>query len=401
MNVGLESGLGNRIKALIVLSLGFFGFGSILYSFYSLMTGRFVFGFFFDYFVVLVLYCIIFPKAVTLPSGSVWRPSIALVLFCALAYPYQYAVFLAFTGILVSHIKAKNNMKNIFISLGHLAMGILFTKVTTYHLISVIGYTFPLAFMWILAGLTVHFVINRIISALIVSYRKSKSLMDQIKLIKNDLNWGYISTYLLSIIMLFMYHHYRYWGILVSVLLLYSIYYSVQYFEKANELEIISFTDALTEAENRASWEYFKGRFPYHGAAGTFSLVDLDNFKGINDKWGHDFGDTILRETVNCLKNIIQNPYRVFRFGGDEFILYVPHMKEGLEDVHQLIHSKINEKNLEWTERELPVAISLGMKFVSSKATNLDELFIEIDQEMYKNKSVRKKQLKLRMLKKV
>jgi diguanylate cyclase (GGDEF)-like protein len=395
MNKGVNWLSEEQIKAMTVLSIGLFGLVSLVYSLYELQMADLQLKVVMDSLIVTVLLAALFSKSVTLPSGSLWRPSIGLIIYSAFVFPYYDVVLISFSGIFVSQIKTGVSWKTSMVSLGHLSLGILTIRAVVHFIAPVFGYSLPLAVVWMGLGLVSHFFINRFVSAVISSCVKKRKLLQQIKLIQKDFNWGYVSTYILGACMVFMYQAYGPWGMLVTIPLLFSIYYSVMYFEKANQLRRISLTDALTGAENRTSWEKFKGKFCLNGGEGTFVFVDLDHFKGINDLWGHDVGDRILCETVHCLQQIRPGESRVFRYGGDEFILYIPHHEAEQVDVQQMINQKILEKNQEWLEGNYEVAISLGMKFVSAGATSggLDETLIHLDQQMYWNKALNKKQV--------
>ncbi|SOC42767.1 GGDEF domain-containing protein [Ureibacillus acetophenoni] len=382
--------LGYFGKTIVVICIAIFGFTSLLYSIFELIQDEINPKNLTDSFIIVVLIIMTFSMAVTLPSGSVWRPFIGFVIFSAFVFPYHYSVLITFTGVLIFNFSKWTNIHNAFITFGHLTLGILAVTLVSNTLSEVLGYELPQAFCWLGLGIVAHFFINRFVAAIIVSYRKKNSLLNQIKLIKYDLNWGYTSQNLLSICMVLLYEAYGIWGIFVTVLLLYSIYFSVLYFKKVNDLEVIALTDALTGAENRSSWEEFKRRFPEEGASGTFVLVDLDNFKQINDQLGHNVGDLFLRETVDCLKHISSKKHRVFRIGGDEFILYISHREEEQVAIHALINKKIKQKNIDWMNKGFTIALSIGMTFVPTKDENLNEMFKLIDKRMYMNKEMNK-----------
>ena len=58
--------------------------------------------------------------------------------------------------------------------------------------------------------------------------------------------------------------------------------------------------------------------------------MDVDNFKSINDNFGHLFGDFILKEIAKILSMSFRNSYFVVRFGGDEFLIVLPQTEKGL-----------------------------------------------------------------------
>ena len=114
-------------------------------------------------------------------------------------------------------------------------------------------------------------------------------------------------------------------------------------------------------------------------------LFDVDNFKNINDTYGHEVGDKVLVKLVSVLKNIFRDDDCVCRIGGDEFVVFMVH-SSGMQ--RRLIESKINQINsqLENTDDGLPpITISVGI--VNGKDTpDKEKLFEKSDEAMYKSK---------------
>jgi diguanylate cyclase (GGDEF)-like protein len=92
--------------------------------------------------------------------------------------------------------------------------------------------------------------------------------------------------------------------------------------EKVNR---VMYTDKLTGAYNRNRfYEYMKMLMEKaHKSRGDLAIIiyDVDYFKLINDKYGHLVGDAVLKETTDLIKKNIRSTDRLFRFGGDEFII--------------------------------------------------------------------------------
>jgi len=96
----------------------------------------------------------------------------------------------------------------------------------------------------------------------------------------------------------------------------------------------LSNRDALTGAWNRRFMNQAVADLAarHDGRETMFNLavIDLDDFKQLNDTWGHDFGDVVLKVVTRTLENAIGESGYVFRFGGDEFVVF--HVGEGLEE---------------------------------------------------------------------
>ncbi|SHJ25526.1 diguanylate cyclase (GGDEF) domain-containing protein [Dethiosulfatibacter aminovorans DSM 17477] len=125
-------------------------------------------------------------------------------------------------------------------------------------------------------------------------------------------------------------------GMVYSFLMIFIItitYYKVNYYNRVNythelELKILSETDHLTGIYNRIKFDDELDRWIRHKARykGSLSLImmDFDEFKLINDRYGHLAGDRVLKDGVDVIKKIVRNTDVFARWGGEEFILLLP-----------------------------------------------------------------------------
>ncbi len=115
-------------------------------------------------------------------------------------------------------------------------------------------------------------------------------------------------------------------------------------------------------------------------------LFDLDNFKSINDTYGHETGDKELIKLVETLKIAFRDDDYICRIGGDEFIVFMVH-SSGMQ--RRLIESKIEQINSELKNTDdglPPISISVGIvngKDVKDPA----HIFEKTDKAMYKSKT--------------
>ncbi len=104
--------------------------------------------------------------------------------------------------------------------------------------------------------------------------------------------------------------------------------------ELQNELLGQAITDPLTGAYNRRQMEYTLDetieRHQRTGAPASLLVIDIDHFKRINDELGHDAGDRVLKALVLLIKNRSRRLDRLFRMGGEEFVLLLPDTPPGL-----------------------------------------------------------------------
>lgn len=141
--------------------------------------------------------------------------------------------------------------------------------------------------------------------------------------------------------------------------------------------------DALTGLYNREGYEILKGSIDIKNT--TLIIVDVDDFKGINDSHGHDVGDRILQKIAASLRNNFRDDDHICRIGGDEFVVFMIHAKTGIEKLIGKKIARIN-KDLARTEDGLPeVSVSAGAAMGREDVTE-EELFKHADEALYEVK---------------
>lgn len=146
-------------------------------------------------------------------------------------------------------------------------------------------------------------------------------------------------------------------------------------------------TDPLTKAFNRLAWRENLKRYLYGGAPFYIMLIDLDNFKMINDTYGHPKGDDVLKFTVAWLKSTVRADDKVFRLGGDEFA--VTGIIDPLEKNTLLEKmTSLNASYIAYMKKflGLEATISLGLLITKSGQTE-EDIFAKVDHLLYQSKS--------------
>ena len=153
-----------------------------------------------------------------------------------------------------------------------------------------------------------------------------------------------------------------------------------------------AYTDALTGLPNLRYFRVFgdqelkrAGRVDYPV---TLLMMDLDDFKGINDSWGHRVGDRVLIEASNVIRNQLRSSDTCIRYGGDEFVGLLPGAgRELARSTVERLQEAVREHEIVLRHGEvLRVSLSLGSATFPHDARDLDLLLALADQAMYQDK---------------
>lgn len=156
--------------------------------------------------------------------------------------------------------------------------------------------------------------------------------------------------------------------------------------------EVIQSQDPLTGAQNRASllpWlreqQALSQRRGQHCA---LAMLDLDHFKQVNDKHGHLVGDRVLISTVQCLQAILRPYDRIYRYGGEEFLLCMPGTtpEEAREVAERMCHAVAAQRiQIEGSNKILQVTASLGVAMLDP-SRSVEASIEAADTAMYRGK---------------
>ncbi len=156
------------------------------------------------------------------------------------------------------------------------------------------------------------------------------------------------------------------------------------------ELLAQSRTDLLTGVFNRrailSQIEIELSRAQRENKKVSFSLLDIDHFKKINDTYGHMAGDDVLREVVRRISKAIRKYDSLGRFGGEEFLVVIPGAKKSdAYTIGERIRSAIGETDFSINGSKIRVTASLGVVTGDGNA-NIDDLIAMADKAMYQAK---------------
>ncbi len=158
------------------------------------------------------------------------------------------------------------------------------------------------------------------------------------------------------------------------------------------KLEYLSSTDSLTGLVNRRaltnSLIYEIDRAKRYGSELSLILCDVDNFKEINDTYGHGTGDLVLQAVAATLKTILRKADIAGRHGGDEFMLILPATSiKGAENLGEKLLSAVHDTDLRSTDdTPIPLSMSIGISSLDVDCDSTDSFIKRTDDAMYASK---------------
>src|SRR5215470_11609320 len=188
---------------------------------------------------------------------------------------------------------------------------------------------------------------------------------------------------------------------LVLLLNIYTVYQQIlikrlrrQLAEKQSHSDILrnlAMVDPLTGlynrrfAEQRLAAEVARSERKGHPL--TVLTLDLNNFKEINDRYGHPAGDLVLQEFAARLNKVIRGSDLAVRLGGDEFLVLLP---ECTVEQLELVVGRLGVLEVEWNGQKIPVTFSAGWKQYQP-GERPDEMLARADELLYRRKRASKK----------
>jgi len=151
-----------------------------------------------------------------------------------------------------------------------------------------------------------------------------------------------------------------------------------------NDLNIKAHTDRLTGLPNRMYLEIEMERMhlaiKYYGVRCNIVLMDLDRFKSINDRFGHDIGDQVLIRFAELLKETIRTPHIIGRWGGEEFLVLTKNLTLfETEELAELFRKKVEETPF---PSEVRMTVSAGLAMIDANRDTREAL-IRADKALY------------------
>jgi len=161
-----------------------------------------------------------------------------------------------------------------------------------------------------------------------------------------------------------------------------------------NALQESAFTDGLTGLYNRKFLEeYTKKMLPQVKRDGTniaLLMLDMDHFKAVNDEYGHDIGDKVLKELARILNETVRESDIIIRYGGEEFMILLMGVNsdEDALNVARKIGDKVRENEIDvYAGNKLKKTVSLGLSMYPEDSSSFETVIKNADIALYEAKN--------------
>jgi diguanylate cyclase (GGDEF)-like protein len=184
---------------------------------------------------------------------------------------------------------------------------------------------------------------------------------------------------------------------LVYIVSLYFLQNAIRAYIKSEQLQQMAFTDALTNLPNRRQIEQWLDQelncAKENNTPLSVTILDIDNFKNINDRYGHDAGDFLLKEFSNVVGDSLRETTKFFgRWGGEEFIIITPNYTiRHAEELATQIKDKIKK-------HQFKLGTSITSSFGVTEFTEQDDavtFLVRADKALYNAKNNGKNQVQI------
>jgi diguanylate cyclase (GGDEF)-like protein len=165
----------------------------------------------------------------------------------------------------------------------------------------------------------------------------------------------------------------------------------IQMRERANNLEKEVMLDALMQIHNRRAFDLQMReelrRYRHDGQIFSLLLMDVDNFKRINDLYGHSAGDKCLQGIAKLIRSTLRNTDFLARYGGEELVAILKGTGiKAAQLVAEKVRSRIEKARFTYQETVIPLTISIGVTEVIPTDLISDNPLDRADKAMYQSK---------------
>ncbi len=165
-----------------------------------------------------------------------------------------------------------------------------------------------------------------------------------------------------------------------------DLHYAKKMFKQLSETDDMTGLDNLRSFKNTLGTEILKSERYKH----VFSVVmlDADGLKQINDRYGHDAGNTLIKNVANSVKSCLRESDTLARYGGDEFIILLPETEgQAAIDAGERIRTAVENTTFDLEGEKISTTVSIGIAGFPEHAQRLDDLMSKADRALYHSKA--------------
>lgn len=149
----------------------------------------------------------------------------------------------------------------------------------------------------------------------------------------------------------------------------------------------MAFHDSLTALGNRAYFEeYVQIKYTAPGKPYILIMIDVDNFKQVNDTLGHESGDKLLKQTAKMMRDMLQDGEFIFRLGGDEFMIVIPNNQARAKALAISLLGAFHDQIASKYELSIPVSLSIGISSSNEHYQDIETVMRHADKALYSSK---------------
>lgn len=203
--------------------------------------------------------------------------------------------------------------------------------------------------------------------------------------------WAYYS--MAPLVALLLARAYGNLGVVLAVASSLPVPYLLSGFHRLQDLQKHLIRDELTQAYNyRFFAEWMRRSAPALARARrpvSMLVLDVNGLKEVNDRWGHEAGNAVLRDLAARLRQLLRAEDTIVRYGGDEFVVLLPETPEkGAIEVAERIRDAVAGAPLDVEGRRVACSVSIGIASFPGDGQTLDALITRADRAMYQAKQL-------------
>ncbi len=158
------------------------------------------------------------------------------------------------------------------------------------------------------------------------------------------------------------------------------------------ELQRLAWTDTLTLTSNRralmdALAEEYRGARRYEHPL-TILMMDLDHFKAVNDRYGHEAGDSALRSSADAIRPLLRDTDHFARMGGEKFAILLPEtdLAEGSQ-IAERLRRAVAGARVPSSQRTFSITVSIGVAEMHAHDAGGESILNRVDRALYEAKA--------------